>query len=90
VKRISALGSYLILGPLSEPWRCREGNVSPGICRGDVNGITPTGKPFNISGVTIARLANGKMAESYVNWDALGFMQLGVGPELAKAKAAAK
>ena len=31
-----------------------------------------------------------KLAESYVNWDALGLMrQLGVVPELAKTKAAA-
>jgi hypothetical protein len=37
------------------------------------------------------RFAGGKMVEGYVNWDALGLMQqLGVVPELAKAKAAAK
>jgi steroid delta-isomerase-like uncharacterized protein len=65
-------------------WSCR------GTHKGDLSGITPTGKQFNITGVTIARLANGKLAEGYVNWDALGLMQqLGVVPELAKAKAAA-
>jgi steroid delta-isomerase-like uncharacterized protein len=65
-------------------WSCR------GTHKGDLSGIAPTGKQINISGVTIARLANGKMAESWVNWDALGLMQqLGVLPELAKTKAAA-
>ena len=66
-------------------WSCR------GTHKGDLSGIAPTGKQFNISGVTIARLANGKLAEGWVNWDALGLMQqLGVVPELAKAKAAAR
>jgi steroid delta-isomerase-like uncharacterized protein len=62
-------------------WSCR------GTHKGDLNGIAPTGKQFTISGITVARLANGKLAEGYVNWDALGLMQqLGVVPELAKAK----
>ena len=65
-------------------WSCR------GTHKGDLSGIAPTGKQFTISGVTIARLTNGKLAEGYVNWDALGLMQqLGVVPELANTKAAA-
>ena len=65
-------------------WSCR------GTHKGYLNGIAPTGKQVNISGVTVVRLTNGKMAEGYVNWDALGLMQqLGVVPELAKAKAVA-
>ena len=65
-------------------WSCR------GTHKGDLSGIAPTGKPFTISGVSIARFANGKMVEAWVNWDALGLMQqLGVVPELAKAKAQA-
>lgn len=65
-------------------WSCR------GTHKGDLNGIAPTGKQFNISGVTVARVSNGKIAEGYVNWDALGLMQqLGVVPQPAnKAKAA--
>ncbi len=64
-------------------WSCR------GTHKGDLSGIAATGKQVNISGVSIARLANGKLAEGWVNWDALGFMQqLGVVPELAKTKAA--
>ena len=61
-----------------------------GTHKGDLNGIAPTDKQFNISGMTIARLANGKLAEGWVNWDAQGLMQqLGVAPELAKTKAVA-
>jgi steroid delta-isomerase-like uncharacterized protein len=65
-------------------WSCR------GTHKGDLGGIAPTGKPFTISGISIARFANGKMVEGWVNWDALGLMQqLGVVPQLAKAKAVA-
>ncbi len=65
-------------------WSCR------GTHKGDLSGIAPTGKQFNISGITIVRLDNGKMVEGFVNWDALGLMQhLGVVPQLAKAKAMA-
>jgi steroid delta-isomerase-like uncharacterized protein len=65
-------------------WSCR------GTHKGDLSGIAPTGKQFTISGVSIARLANGKMVEGWINWDALGLMQqLGVVAETAKTKAAA-
>ena len=61
-----------------------------GTYKGDLSGIAATGKQFTISGIIVARLANGKIAEAFVNWDALGLMrQLGVVPELAKAKAVA-
>jgi len=63
-------------------WSCR------GTHKGDLNGIAPTGKQFNITGVSIARFTNGKMSEGYINWDALNLMQqLGVVPELGRAKA---
>jgi steroid delta-isomerase-like uncharacterized protein len=65
-------------------WSCR------GTHKGDLNGIAATGKQFNITGVSNARFSNGKMVEGWVNWDALGLMQqLGVVPELGKAKAVA-
>lgn len=66
-------------------WSCR------GAHRGDLSGIAPTGKQFAITGVSVIRFSGGKMVEGYVNWDALGLMQqLGVVPELAKVKAAAR
>lgn len=65
-------------------WSCR------GTHKGELNGIAPTGKQFNITGQSIARFTNDKMFEGYVNWDALALMQqLGVVPELGKAKAVA-
>jgi len=65
-------------------WTCR------GSHKGDLNGIPPTGKQFAISGMSIARFANGKMIEGWVNWDALGLMQqLGVVSELGRTKAQA-
>jgi steroid delta-isomerase-like uncharacterized protein len=65
-------------------WSCR------GTHKGDLNGIAATGKQFSIIGVSNARFTNGKMVEGWVNWDALGLMQqLGVVPELGKAKAVA-
>src|SRR6267378_1220103 len=68
----------------SDLWSCR------GAHRGDLSGIAPTGKQFVISGVTVVRFTDGKIVEGWINWDALGLMQqLGVVPELGKAKAAA-
>ena len=65
-------------------WSCR------GTHKGDLSGIAPTGKQFTISGVSIARFSGSKMAEGWINWDALGLMQqLGAVPETAKTKAAA-
>jgi predicted ester cyclase len=64
-------------------WSCR------GIHKGELNGIAPTGKQVAITGISIARFAGGKMVEGWINWDALSLMQqLGVVPELVKAKAA--
>lgn len=65
-------------------WSCQ------GTHKGDLTGIAPTGKRFNISGVSVARFTGGKMVEGWVNWDALGLMQqLGVVPEFVKTKVAA-
>jgi steroid delta-isomerase-like uncharacterized protein len=65
-------------------WTCR------GTHKGDLSGVPPTGKAFNITGITIARFAGGKGVECWVNWDALGlFQQLGIVPEFTKTKRAA-
>lgn len=53
---------------------------------GDLMGITPTGKEVTVSGLTIDRLADGKIVESWQLFDALGMLvQLGAIPELARA-----
>ena len=53
---------------------------------GDLMGVAPSGKQVTVSGLTLSRLANGKVVEEYTNWDTFGMMQqLGVVPELAHA-----
>lgn len=60
-----------------------------GTHQGELAGILPTGRRFSVSGISIARVANGKIIESWNNWDALGLMQqLGVVPTEAKGRAA--
>jgi steroid delta-isomerase-like uncharacterized protein len=45
----------------------------------------PTGKRMDITGITIKRVADGKIAEAWTNFDALGMMQqLGMIPEAAQ------
>ena len=49
---------------------------------GELMGIAPTGKEVTVSGITISRLANGKIAEDWELMDALGMMvQLGAVPQ---------
>jgi predicted ester cyclase len=43
--------------------------------RGELMGIPPTGKEVTIEGISIWRIANGKIKECWFNYDALGLMQ---------------
>src|SRR5205085_11663780 len=55
-----------------------------GTHRGEVMGIAPTGKHVTVTGIAIWRIEEGKMAEMWQNWDALGLLQqLGGIPEVA-------
>ena len=56
---------------------------------GDLMGISPTGKGVTtIEGISIWRIADGKIGECWFNYDALGLMrQLGVIPELGEQPA---
>ena len=38
-------------------------------------GIAPVGEPVTITGIAILRIANGKIAERWVNWDSLALRQ---------------
>ncbi|MCM2580422.1 ester cyclase [Streptomyces meridianus] len=50
-----------------------------GTHRGDFMGLPATGKEVTMSGVTIFRFRDGKIAEGWWNWDLLGMMrQLGL------------
>jgi len=58
-----------------------------GIHRGNLMGIAPTGRLVTTSGVMIDRIASGKVAEEWEEYDALGMMQqLGAVPSMAKAE----
>jgi steroid delta-isomerase-like uncharacterized protein len=60
-----------------------------GTHNGDLPGLPRTGRPISVTGITIARLSDGKFVESWNNWDALGMMQqLGAVPAEAKSRAA--
>lgn len=52
---------------------------------GELMGMPPTGKRLEITGISIDRFdADGKIAETWDQWDNAGFMQqLGITPEMA-------
>ena len=55
-----------------------------GTHEGDLMGMPPTGKQSTVTGITIDRIVDGRIAESWTNWDTLGMLQqLGVVPVLA-------
>jgi steroid delta-isomerase-like uncharacterized protein len=63
-------------------WRAR------GTHRGEFGSIPPTGHAYAINGVTIERLADGRIAEVWAVWDGLELLgQLGIAPEGAAARA---
>jgi steroid delta-isomerase-like uncharacterized protein len=52
-----------------------------GTQEGELMGIPPTGRHVSLSGVVIDRLANGRLAETWLEADVLGMLQqLGVVP----------
>ena len=62
-----------------------------GTHQGEVFGIGASGKQVTVSGITISRIADGKLAEEWTNWDTLGMLQqIGAVPametETAKAQ----
>jgi steroid delta-isomerase-like uncharacterized protein len=51
--------------------------------KGEFQGIPPTGKQVTVTGILISRYVNGKLAEDWSNFDALGMLQqLGVIPTM--------
>ena len=59
-----------------------------GTHQGGFMGIPPTGKPFSVGGMIIARVAEVKALERWANLDTLGLMQqLGVIPSSEQAQA---
>jgi len=57
-----------------------------GTHQGELMGIPATGKHATVTGITIDRIADGLIVESWNNWDTLGLMQqLGAIPAPAMA-----
>ena len=57
-----------------------------GTHKGEFMGIPPTGKQVTMAGIQIVRTADGRIAENWVNFDALGMVQqLGAIPVLGHA-----
>ena len=54
--------------------------TAEGTHKGEFNGIPATGKKARVMGISFNRMAEGKIAEMWVSWDALSLLkQLGVG-----------
>ena len=50
-------------------WSCTMKHTGYGF------GMAPTGKALNVTGISIMRVAGGKLVEGWQNWDMLGLMQ---------------
>jgi steroid delta-isomerase-like uncharacterized protein len=46
-----------------------------GTHRGELMGVEPTGKPISVEAISVFRIADGKIAEEWTVWDALGLLQ---------------
>lgn len=65
-------------GTVATRWTAR------GTHQGELMGIAPTGRQATVTGITIDRIEDGKIVESWTNWDTLGLLQqLGVVPAAA-------
>ncbi len=80
---------HLTLGDiLAEGDRVAFRYTMEGTHQGDFVGIPPTGKPFSVEGMIIARVVDSKAVERWANLDTLGLMQqLGVIPSPEQAQA---
>ena len=59
-----------------------------GTHRGEFGSIPPTGREYETNGVTIERVADGRIVEVWAVWDGLELLsQLGIAPESAPAGA---
>lgn len=50
-------------------WSCQ------GIHKGDLQGISATNNQVNVTGISIYKLANGKISEIWQSWDRLGLLE---------------
>ncbi len=50
-------------------WSCTGKHTGDGL------GVAPTGKTINVTGISILRVAGGKLVEGWQNWDMLAMME---------------
>jgi steroid delta-isomerase-like uncharacterized protein len=75
-------GHWAIQEMFSTPDRVIVRWVGSGTHVGEINGIPPTGRSVKVNAISIHRMRDGKIAETWVVWDTLGFLQqLGVVPQ---------
>jgi steroid delta-isomerase-like uncharacterized protein len=61
-----------------------------GTHRGEYRGIAPTNKKVTVDGITVHHITDGKIMDSYANWDAWGMMkEFGMVPALGQPRNAA-
>ena len=61
-----------------------------GTHKGEYRGVAATNKKVSVDGITIHHIIDGKIMDSYANWDTWGMMkQFGVVPALGKPQNAA-
>ena len=46
-----------------------------GTHEGELMGVAPTGRPITVDAISVFRIADGKIAEEWTVWDALGLLQ---------------
>jgi steroid delta-isomerase-like uncharacterized protein len=62
--------------------------IASGTHQGDLMGIAPTGNRVTVAGTSVERIVNGKIEETWDNYDALGMMQqIGAIPSPEEAQA---
>src|SRR6201984_2887033 len=49
--------------------------VGRGTHNGELMGVAPTGRPIAVDAIPVFRVADGKIAEEWTVWDALGLLQ---------------
>ena len=61
--------------------------TASGTHKGELMGIPPTGLKSTVAGITIDRIAGGKIVEEWTSWDTLGMLQqLGVIPPMGQGE----
>jgi steroid delta-isomerase-like uncharacterized protein len=74
---------FTVEDELAEGDRVASRYTFRGTHQGELMGIPPTGKQVTVTGIILNRIAGGKVAEGWLNFDALGMLQqLGVVPAM--------